>query len=231
MAETDVHREQMVYLIEALNDYFRAQPDIYVAGNLFVYYQEGNPGKRIAPDVFVVKGVPKGLRRIYKLWEEGKGPDVVFEITSRGTRLEDMETKKRLYEMLGVREYFLFDPFGEYIESRLMGYRLEGGRYRLIQERPVVSEELGLELRVEGEMLRLVDPFTGEKLLTPAEAQEARRREMAARRLAERRAMEAERRAMEAERLVMEETEARRRLEKELERLWAELARLRGEEV
>ncbi len=176
LAETDVHIEQIIYLREALADYFRDDPQVYVAANLFVYYEEGDPGQVVAPDVFVVKGVPKQRRRIYQVWKEGKGPDVVFEITSRRTRREDLGPKKGTYEVLGVQEYFLFDPLGEYLNPPLLGFRLAEWGYRPIEGEPLVSHVLGLELRVEGNFLRLVDPKTGEKLLTPLEAQEARRR-------------------------------------------------------
>jgi len=208
MAETDTHRKQMMYLLDALEDYFRDDPSVYVAGNLFVYYQEGDPSQVVAPDVFVVKGVPKRDRRIYQVWKEDKGPDVVFELTSRSTRREDLGPKKGTYEMLAVKEYFIFDPLEEYLKPRLVGFRLAKWGYRRIEESPLVSHVLGLELRVEEDMLRLIDPYTGEKLLMPLEAQEARRR---------------------AEAQVAEEATARQQAEAELERLRAELARLRGE--
>jgi Uma2 family endonuclease len=73
----------------------------------------------------VVQGVAKGERRTYKLWEEGQLPAVVFEITSRGSRLEELGTKQALYAMLGVREYFLYYPLGEYLRPPLQGYRLQ----------------------------------------------------------------------------------------------------------
>ncbi len=196
MAETDVHIDALLYLREALKDYFRDAPQVYVAGNMLLYYEEGNPAACVAPDVFVVQGVAKRERRTYKLWEEGQPPAVVFEITSRGSRLEDLGTKRVVYAMLGVREYFLYDPLGEYLRPPLQGYRLQEGEYqRLLPggEGELVSQVLGVELRVEAGRLRVIDPATGERLLTPAEAQAARR-------------------AAEAE----------------LERLRAELARLRG---
>jgi Uma2 family endonuclease len=215
MAESDTHRKQMVYLIEALDDYFRDDPQVYVAGNLFLYYEEGDPHQVVAPDVFVVKGVPKGDRRTYKLWEEeNKGPQVVFEVTSQSTRKEDLGPKKGTYEMLGVREYFLFDPLGEYLEPPLVRYWLEEGGYRREAGEQLVSEVLGLELQVEGERLWLYDLETGEKLLSPLEAQAARRAEAAAR--------------QEAEARAEREAAARREAEEELARLRAELARLRG---
>jgi len=209
MAETDTHRKQMMYLLNALEDYFHNDPNVYVAGNLFLYYQEGNPTKVVAPDVFVVKGTSKHNRRIYQVWREGKGPDVVFELTSRSTRREDLGPKKGVYEVLGTEEYFVFDPLGEYLEPRLVGFRLAEWGYRRMEGKPLVSRVLGLELHVEGEMLRLVDPVTGEKLLTPLEAHESRR-------IAETRATV--------------EAEARRRAEAKVERLRADLARLRAED-
>jgi Uma2 family endonuclease len=186
MAETDVHREQMLYLIEALKDYYRDRArnrdDVYVAGNLFVYYEEGNPQAVLAPDVFVVFGVPDEHRRTYKVWEEGQTPDVVFEITSTSTKAEDLGSKKGVYAYLGVKEYFLYDPLGDYLRPAFQGYALDEavrlGVYRPIpsdEEGVLHSRQLGLTLRVEEDLLRLYDPATGEKLLTPQEAQAARR--------------------------------------------------------
>ena len=132
MGETDVHIDALIYLREALKDHFREAPQVYVAGNMLLYYEEGNPAACVAPDVFVVQGVAKHERRIYKLWEEGQPPAVVFEITSRSTRLEDLGTKRALYAMLGVQEYFLYDPLGEYLRPPLQGYRLQEGEYQRI---------------------------------------------------------------------------------------------------
>jgi len=173
MAETDVHRREMFDLIGTLDDRFRDAPDVYVAGNLFLYYAEGNPRKVVAPDVFVVKGVPKGNRRIYKLWEERHAPCLVIELTSDSTRQEDLEAKKECYARLGVEEYFLHDPLGDYLEPPLQGLRLEEGRYRQIVPAPDGSLEirtLGLRIRKEGEQSRLIDAATGESLLRPEEA-------------------------------------------------------------
>ena len=205
MGETDVHIDALIYLREALRDHFREAPQVYVAGNMFLYYEEGNPIACVAPDVFVVQGVGKHERRTYRLWEESQPPAVVFEITSRGTRLEDLGTKRAVYTMLGVQEYFVYDPLGEYLRPPLQGYRLHEGEYQRMPpagEEGLTSQVLGLELRVEAGRLRVVDPATGERLLTPAEVYAARRAETTASRVAE--------------------------VEDELERLRAELARLRG---
>jgi Uma2 family endonuclease len=173
MGETDAHIDALIYLREALRDHFRDDPQIYVAGNMLLYYEEGNPTACVSPDVFVVQGVPKGERRTYRLWDEGQPPAVVFEITSRGSRLEDLGTKRAIYAMLGVREYFLYDPLGEYLRPSLQGYRLQADEYQRVPpsiEGGLVSQALGLELRLENSRLRVFNPATGERLLTPAEA-------------------------------------------------------------
>jgi Uma2 family endonuclease len=225
IAETDVHIDVLIYLREALKDYFRNEPQMYVAGNMLFYYEEGNPAACVAPDVFVVQGVAKGERRTYKLWEEGQPPTVVFEITSRGSRLEDLGTKRALYAILGVREYFLYDALGEYLRPPLQGYRLQQGEYERMlptDQGQLVSQALSLELQVQDGQLQVVDPATGERLLTPAEAHAARRTEAEAR--------QAEAVARQAETVARQAAEARAAMaESELERLRAELARLRGE--
>jgi Uma2 family endonuclease len=218
MAETDKHRREMNATIEALTDYFRNTPNVYVAGNLLLYYEEGNPSASVAPDVFVVKGVPKGDRRTYKLWEEGKAPNVVIEITSRSTRSEDVGVKRGIYAMLGVTEYFLYDPLEEYLEPALQGFRLiDGGYVRITPDVPgeLHSRVLGLDVQIVDDELRLFDPHTGKVLLTPTEAQEAARIEAAARHAAEAK--------------VQAEATARRAAEAEADRLRAELKKWRGE--
>jgi len=212
MAETDVHRDLMVNLIEGLKDFYRNEPDVYVSGNLFIYFREGDPSACVAPDCFVVKGIKKGKRRTYMLWEEKKTPDVVIEVTSKKTTFEDMNTKKMIYQNeLKVEEYFIYDPLGDYLKPNLQGYRLEGNVYKSISRRGMrlKSEVLGLELGVEEGLLRLYDPISGEKILTPLEALEAQRK--------------AEERAMKAEEKAVKEKEIRKSAEDELKKLRGEL--------
>lgn len=169
MGETDKHRKLISHLIEMLEIYFAAQSDVYVSGNLMCYYEENNPKKSISPDVFVVRGVAKHERRIYKFWEE-PAPQVVLEISSRKTRKEDFGEKKDIYAWLGVREYFVFDPEAK-LRAPLRAFRLH--RTDLIEEvvtgHRVMSHELGLEfVNTEG-TLRVYNPRTKEFLPTPAE--------------------------------------------------------------
>jgi Uma2 family endonuclease len=223
MAETDDHRDLMAEQIETLKMYKAGDPRFYVSGNLLVFYEPGNRWRHVAPDVFVVRGVPKHNRDNYLIWEEGKGPESIIELTSRSTKKEDLEDKFRLYrDVLKVSEYFLFDPHNEYLDPPLQGYRLRNGKFvriRAVNGR-LPSKVLGLHLEQSGSKLRLYDPKTRRYVPTPQEviehANTARRQAEAARRQAElaRRQAEAARQEAEAnnEKLRRELETLRRRL-------------------
>ena len=182
MAETPVHRDVMIDAIQILTRHFAERSDVYVSGNMLMYYEEGNPRKSVAPDVFVVVGASRDEDRdSYLLWREPKAPDFVLEVTSKSTRRNDLVTKRALYESLGVAEYFMFDPRAEYLNPPLQGFGLHHGRYvplevtRLPDGAPALhSEALGLFLHVRGPALRLYDPAISENLLTPMEEASAR---------------------------------------------------------
>ncbi len=176
LAETDIHRQLIIDLIFALENFFRNAPDVYVSGNLLLYYEEGNPKKNLSPDVFVARGVGKSPRRVYKLWEEGHPPEVVIEVSSRATWGEDLQKKWMLYAQMGVKEYFIFDPEYDYLATPLLAYRLEEGQFVPLEVKDgrVRSQVLGLELVDTGETLRLLEPQTGQFLLTPREVEQAR---------------------------------------------------------
>ncbi|HEY7213132.1 MAG TPA: Uma2 family endonuclease [Thermoanaerobaculia bacterium] len=188
MAETDLHRDEMVDLIKALDRRYRDAPDVYVSGNLFLYYVKGDPRAVVAPDVFLVKGVPKRKRRIYKLWEEGQPPLLVIELTSDSSQDEDLTKKKACYERLGVEEYFLHDPYQDYLDPSLQGFRLVKGRYQRIAPQTdgsLQSLTTGLLLRTEGKRLRLVDAATEEPLLWSEELDAQLEQEREARKILE----------------------------------------------
>ena len=94
MAETDVHRKLMMDFILILEDYFENNDDVYVSGNLLIYYERGNPRKSISPDVFVAFGVEKKQRNTYLTWAEAQTPDFVLEVASPSTFSKDMGEKK-----------------------------------------------------------------------------------------------------------------------------------------
>ena len=219
LTESDKHYTQGMQLVSALRLFFAERSDVFVGGNIALLYKEGDPTKYYGPDVLVAFGVrPRSPeeRGSYRLWEEGVPPVVIFELTSTATRQIDTVRKPRQYAALGVREYFLFDPRSEFLNPRLQGYRLNAqGRYDRLVGAELDSQELGLRLIIQDGWLRLFDPITGVVLPTDEERKAALEHERAARAAAEAQAA--------AERAARAVAEA------QVERLQAELARLRNE--
>lgn len=182
MAEGDLQCSYLTYARNALRIYFQNRPDVYVAGNLFIYYEQGHPESVVAPDVFVVFGVNNHDRRSYKTWEEqDKTPDFVLEITSKATRSKDQGAKKGIYAFLGIQEYFQYDPTGDYLNPQLQGLRLIEGNYFPVPNHTLPdgtislpSQVLGLELRLENQKLRFYDSATSQILLSHEEEAAAR---------------------------------------------------------
>ena len=117
MAENEFQFRSILYANSALATYYRAHDDVYVVGNLLLYYEPsprpGVPGKSVSPDLMVVLGAPKHLRSSYLLWEEPKAPDFVLEVASESTYRSDLGSKRTTYETkIGVSEYWLYDPIG-----------------------------------------------------------------------------------------------------------------------
>ncbi len=200
MAENDEHRRAILSILTTLELHFQGSADTYVTGDLLLYYEEGNPRKCVAPDAMVALGVRAGARRTYLLWEEGKPPDFVAEVSSPGSRKRDRTVKRELYTALGVREYFVFDPVYEdrEHEGELRAYRRWGSALVEVEVEPaggpeLRSDVLGLGLRPEGKRVRMRDLRTGLDLLLYDEQASARRdaerqrdEEVSARRAAER---------------------------------------------
>jgi Uma2 family endonuclease len=195
MGETDLHRDWMIRLLDMLQYRYRGQR-VYVASDLLVYYEEGEPTRYVVPDEFVVLDCDPGRRRTFKIWEEGRIPNVVIEVTSKGTRNEDTKHKPKRYADIGVQEYFLYDPTREYLTPPLRGFRLVGDQHVAIEPDPsgaLECRQLGLVLRLDDGELVLHDSETGERLLTESEAEHrAREAEQRAREAAEARAEAAE---------------------------------------
>jgi Uma2 family endonuclease len=228
MAESDLHRRLLFAVVPRLDDYFRDRDDVYVSGNLLVYYVEGDPRRVLAPDCFVAFGVPKGNRETFRTWDEGTFPAVVIEFTSKTTAREDQRTKLGVYrDIWRVKEYFLFDPREDYLTPSLQGYRRRGSELRPIRAANGVltSKTLGVTLERDGEDLLLRDAVTGRVLLT---ADERATLEERGRTDLERKRTEREKRRAEDEKRRAEtEAEGRRQAEAELARLRAELDALR----
>ncbi len=196
---------------------FEHHPAVFVAGDMFWYPVEGNNQRRVAPDVMVVFGRPKGDRGAYLQWREGDiPPHVVFEILSPGNTKKEMAHKFAFYEKYGVEEYYLYDPDS----GRLAGWRRQETALAEIDEMMGwVSPRMGIRFDLEGVELVLTDP-EGNRFLTFLELNQRRqqaeaRAETEARARAEAEAqadLEAKARA-EAE--ARAETEAQARAEAE----------------
>jgi Uma2 family endonuclease len=174
LAETYDHLYAIWVTLEVLHQYLVGQ-EATVLADQFLYYAQGFPKLRVAPDVMVIFGVAPGGRDSYKLWEEGQAPRVIFEMTSKSTQQEDQVIKRHLYVQIGVEEYWLFDPKGEWLESPLIGYRLAQNEYVPILD--FRSEALGLQLTVEGKLIAFTELATGRRLLSPAELSEELKQE------------------------------------------------------
>ena len=160
MAETDYHITAIVLLMDALRYFFRDCPDVFVASNMFWFWERGNPSARRAPDIMVVPGVGNHPRFSFRSWNEGSAvPALVIELTSAKTWREDIGPKYELYKRLGVREYFVFDPLSRNISPTFQGYRLKASRYRPIRpaaDRSLASD-LGFRLRRQRRLLRVLE--------------------------------------------------------------------------
>ncbi len=215
MSETEWHRRILFEVINALQRHFANDPKVYVSGDMLVFSRPGDKRWHLAPDVFVVRGVRKdGERPNYLIWEEGKAPEVVIEITSKTTKKNDLGKKfDRYRDEWKVKEYFLFDAYEDYLDPSLQGYRLVDGAFVPIREKDgrFPSRILGLHLERSGPELRFWNPDTGSWILTDAEyAEEQRRNAEEQRRNAEeqRRNAEEQRRNAEEQRKRAEAAEA-----------------------
>ena len=244
LPDSDYQLEPLGYMLYALRSHLEHRDDAAVQADMFVYYPaQGEDGRlvrrAVAPDIFVSFGVPNRKRLSYVVWEEGKPPDFVLEILSRSTWRRDVGEKKTIYQSMGIREYWTFDPTGGFQDPPLLGYRLVDGAFEPIDAVPgspltYDSAILGLTLYVEDGVFRMKDPETGEYLLSFTELSEANRTAKDARRWAEaaRRQEEAARHQAEAARRRAEA--ARRRAEaargrEEAARHQAEAARHQAE--
>ena len=207
MAETDWHRKLLMELLQIIECHFREHDDVYVSGDLLIYYKMGDNTKSVAPDVFVVRGVAKKQRGTYLTWEESHTPDFVIELASPSTVRYDLTGKKDLYEsVLKVQEYYIYDPRHQ-IQPHFIGFRLVDGVYQeiaLVNDR-LPSSVLNLELGERDGVLGLYDPTQNQWLEPPEE------------------------RAEQAEERAEQEARTRQHAESELAKALAALERLQAE--
>ena len=194
MSENQWQYAAMTDTVSALANHFAHRPDVFVAGDLLVYYRMNDNATRVAPDVFVVFGATdKNLRDSWIVWREGRAPDFVMEVASPSTWQRDAAEKRDIYAAMGVSEYWRYDPTGSFFSPELVGERLVGGEYQpigvttdsdnILRGR---SEVLGLDICARpGLVLRLYDPEGDQWLRTHRESEEALQAAEAGRQAAE----------------------------------------------
>jgi Uma2 family endonuclease len=209
MAENTVQYRWIVTIKEGIDELFEGDPNVFVAADLFWYPVEGDPHTRVAPDVLVAFGRPKGDRLSYMQWvEEGIPPQVVFEILSPSNRGRELARKLLFYERFGVEEYYTYDPD----TNELAGWQREGGKLvKIAGIQGWISPRLMIRFELADDTLRITRP-DGRRFLTY--------REQTHRAEAERRGAELERQRAEV---------AERDAEAERQRAEAERQRADGE--
>ena len=156
----------------------------FTGADQFLYWVEGDPTRRVAPDVYVLpKVAPESVPSSWQLWEVGP-PSFALEVVSRDVG-KDYEDAPAEYAAMGAKELVIFDP-GATARSRT---RVRWQVYRRLARRGFVRvaqtmsdrvevASLGCWLRAIGEgrdaRLRLGTGVDGEELFaTEAEAAQA----------------------------------------------------------
>ena len=174
MADNTKQFRWIVTIQGGLEAMFSGNPQVFVAGDLLWYPVEGHREIRVAPDVLVAFGRPKGDRGSYLQWEEEDiVPQVVFEILSPGNTVTEMMRKFRFYERYGVEEYYVYDPD----TGELSGWQRRGVAFEDIDPMAGwVSPRLGVRFEVEQGVLQLYRP-DGTRFTTYVELMEQREQE------------------------------------------------------
>ena len=186
MAENDHQFTALTESALTLREWLAERLDVYVGGDMLIYYRMNDNETRIAPDIFVVFGVlDRTPRYSWIVWREGKAPDFVLEIASPGTWRRDALRKREIYAELGVREYWRFDPTGECFRPPLAGERLVDGAYQPIEITAdgdgalrgysgLLALDICVFAEAERNLLRFYDPVGGRWLRTHHEEAVAR---------------------------------------------------------
>ena len=166
VAESSAHDDVLSYFRNAALALLAGRPHAMVQARLLILFEQGNPRAAVEPDITVALGVGRHFRNSYKIWVEGRPPDLVVEGLSNKTWRRDVDIKPALYQDLGVREYWQVDPLGR-IREPIAGYHLEQGVYRPIEPlRPGVyrSGVLNAELSYDRAEMTIRDAQTGERI-------------------------------------------------------------------
>ena len=120
------HNRSMFRLAVEIENYTRKNKCGYVfTDNVDVHLPDGSLYR---PDLIVVKSENAGIIDWNKTITGV--PDMVVEIISQSTKKNDFSIKKDTYELNGVKEYWIIDPFFKSV----MVYLLRDGKYFLDNE-------------------------------------------------------------------------------------------------
>ncbi len=136
MTDSLAHYEALTNAVDATRIHLWGK-DCLVAGDFAVYYEPlppgaSGPGPAVVPDLLVAFGVTLDQHTSYCLWEVGKVPELVMEMTTKPTQAIDWTYQRWLCARLGVAEYWMYDPHGSYLDIRLQGWQLVDGIYQPI---------------------------------------------------------------------------------------------------
>lgn len=142
---------------------FADRSDVFVAGDNLWYPVRGKPKERLAPDVYVVFGRPKGYRGSYRQWVEGGVPlTVVMEVLSPRNTYAEMDTKRGFYDRHGADEFIILDPapasLGVEAWVRGAGGMARAARLQAPADGAWTSPRLGVTFAVGAETLEVVGP-------------------------------------------------------------------------
>ena len=189
MADNTKQFELIVLIKKNLDLLFANDENVFVAGDLLWYPTEGNNKLRVAPDVMVAFGRPKGDRGSYQQWKEDNiAPQVVFEIISPGNTPKEMTNKYRFYQSYGVEEYYLYDPDS----NKLVLWLRSGDELEAIEQLAGwVSPRLGIRFELSESELKIYRP-DGQLFLSYLEVEQQRQQAQERAELAQERAELAE---------------------------------------
>ena len=177
MGETSIHIKLLANFLNILAVYFENRTDVFFSGNMNLYFERGNSRRWYAPDLLVAFGVPNVERSSYLLWREEIFPQVLFEIASEKTWSNDIDEKLRVYEEYGAEEYYVLDPEFAYLPAPLMAFRRQGEKLveSEVKDDRVFSPRLNLEIVWNDRTFRFYNPRTKDFLLTLNETERQKR--------------------------------------------------------
>lgn len=179
MSQSDPHSRLIRYLVILLEWYFLRQ-GWYISDNLGVHETGDYADYPVEPDVAVFKAILSDAeKRRLRSWslvrDDRPVAAVTFEIASYSTWERDLEEKVERYRLMGVQEYFTYDPHEppawETANTRLRGWKLVGEEYEELTPDSrgwLWSNELDSWLGPDDQFLRLYDA-EGRRRLTEAE--------------------------------------------------------------